>query len=66
MYTHGGVIIYNSIGEEIFNAVGKLSEINKNLRNQMINQPKGVYFLRIQSEQSNFIGETITLKIVIQ
>jgi hypothetical protein len=56
------VVVFNSIGQEILNTTGDLTKINQTLKNQMINQPKGVYFLRIKTEETTFT----TLKIIIQ
>lgn len=56
------VVVFNAIGQEVLNAAGDLAKINQTLNNQMINQPKGVYFLRIKTEETTFT----TLKIIIQ
>ncbi len=55
-------VIFNALGKELLQMNGNLSEINQRLQLQMINQAKGIYFLRIKTEESNFT----TLKIIIQ
>ena len=54
------IIIYNTIGKEIRNINGKLATINQVLGQEKY--AKGVYFLRIKSEESKFV----TLKIIVQ
>ena len=54
------VVIYNVRGEEVQRINGKLDVINQTLRQEK--RPKGVYFLRIQSEEGKFA----TFKIIVQ